>query len=249
MLFKNKVAVITGSSKGIGRAIAIKLHKDGYQVVVTYCYDETAGKEVFKEINEEGLLLKLNGGEEDSVKDAVKKVSDKYGHLDVLVVSGMHDRPHGFKETSYEDWKFVINSKLDSSFLVPKHFYPLLKKSKSPKIILNTSSVDERPQIGALAYSVASAGVTNLMKTMAIELAPEGFRVNAVCPGTTRTDNWIGFGLEDDEMWKGFAKSNPMRRVPTPEDIADGVSYLVSEKAKYINGLFLYIDGGNRHRG
>jgi NAD(P)-dependent dehydrogenase (short-subunit alcohol dehydrogenase family) len=244
-----KVALVMGSSRGIGRAIALQLHDDGYRVIVTYCYDEEAGKKVFKEIGEAGLLLKLDGGNEISVKDAVEKVATKYDHLDVLVVSGMHDRPKGFKDTSYEDWKFVLNSKLDSSFLVPKYFYPWLKKSKSPQIILNTSSVDDKPQIGALAYSVASAGVSNLLKAMAIELAPEGFRVNAICPGTTRTDNWIGFGLEDDDMWKGFAESNPMRRVPTPEDIAEGVSYLVSEKAKYINGLFLYIDGGNRHKG
>lgn len=244
-----KVALVMGSSRGIGRATALKLHQEDYEVVVTYCYDKKAGEKVFKEIGEKGLLVKLDGGNEEDVRKAVKTFSDKYDYLDVLVVSGMHDRPHGFKETSYEDWKFVLNSKLDSSFLVPKHFYPLLKKSKSAQIILNTSSVDDKPQIGALAYSVASAGVTNLMKAMAIELAPEGIRVNAICPGTTRTDNWIGFGLEDDEMWKGFAKSNPMRRVPTPEDVADAVSYLVSEKAKFINGLFLYVDGGNRHRG
>jgi len=244
----SKVALVVGSSRGIGRAIAIKLHNEGFQIVVTYCYDEKAGKDVYTEIKEEGLLLKLDGGDEKSVTNAVKEVSEKYGYLDVLVVSGMHDRPYGFKKTSFEDWKFVLNSKLDSSFLVPKLFYPLMKKSKSPNIILNTSSVDEKPQIGALAYSVASAGVTNLMKAMAIELAPEGFRVNAICPGTTRTDNWIGFGLEDDNMWKDFANSNPMRRVPTPEDIADGVSYLVSEKPKYINGLMLFVDGGNRHK-
>ncbi len=243
-----KTALVMGSSKGIGRAIALKLHEEGYEVVVTYCYDKKAGKKVFNEINKDGLLLKLDGGNEENVKDAVEKFSRKYDHLDVLVVSGMHDRPKGFKETSYEDWKFILNSKLDSSFLVPKYFYPLLKKSKSAQIILNTSSVDDKPQIGALAYSVASAGVTNLMKAMAIELAPEGIKVNAVCPGTTRTDNWIGFGLEDDEMWEGFAKSNPMRRVSTPEDIADAVSYLVSKKAGFINGLFLYVDGGNRHR-
>ena len=243
-----QVAMVTGSSRGIGRAIALKLHKEGFQVVVTFCYDETAGKKVFQEINENGLLLKLDGGNEEGVKNAVEKFSAKYDHLDVLVVSGMHDRPHGFKETSFEDWKFVLNSKLDSSFLVPKCFYHLLKKSKSPQIILNTSNVDEKPQIGALAYSVASAGVTNLIKALAIELAPEGLRVNAICPGTTRTDNWIGFGLEDDQMWKRFADSNPMKRVPTPEDIAEAVSYLVSDKAKYINGLFLYIDGGSRHK-
>lgn len=244
-----KTALVMGSSRGIGRAIALNLHREGYKVAITYCYDEKAGKKVFEEIGEEGLLLKLDGGNEENVKEAVAEFSKKYDHLDLLVVSGMHDRPHGFKETSFEDWKFVLNSKLDSSFLVPKYFYPLLEKSKSAQIILNTSSVDDKPQIGALAYSVASAGVTNLAKAMAIELAPEGIRVNAICPGTTRTDNWIGFGLEDDDMWKGFAKSNPMRRVPTPEDIADAVSYLVSDKAKFINGLFLYVDGGNRHRG
>lgn len=79
-----KVALVMGSSRGIGRAIALKLHNDGYKVVITYCYDETAGKKVFKEINEEGLLIKLHGGEEGSIKEAVKKVEDKYSHLDVL---------------------------------------------------------------------------------------------------------------------------------------------------------------------
>ena len=124
-----KVALVTGSSKGIGRAIGLKLHQEGYHVVVTYCYDEAAGKKVFQEINQEGLLIKLNGGEQESVAAAVKKVAEKYDHLDVLVVSGMRDRPHGFGETSYEDWKFVLNSKLDSSFLVPKYFYPLYSPS------------------------------------------------------------------------------------------------------------------------
>lgn len=248
MKLNNKVAMVMGSSKGIGRAIALKLHKEGFQVVVTYCYDNAAGEKVFSEINNNGLLLKLDGGNEENVKDSVKKFAEKYDHLDVLVVSGMHDKSSGFKETSFEDWKFVLNSKLDSSFLVPKYFYKLLKKSKFPQIILNTSSVEDKPQIGALAYSVASAGVANLMKSLAIELAPEGFRINAICPGTTRTDNWIGFGLEDDDMWKRFANSNPMKRVPTPDDIAEAVSYLISNKAKYINGLFLYVDGGNRHR-
>jgi NAD(P)-dependent dehydrogenase (short-subunit alcohol dehydrogenase family) len=244
-----KVAFVMGSSRGLGRAIAIKLHNEGYQVVVTYCYDEKAGQAVFNEINKEGLLLRLDGGNEESVNQAVTDFSKKYDHLDALIVSGMRDRPKSFKDTTLEDWNFVINSKLTSSFLVPKMFYPLLKKSQSPSIVMNTSSVDEQPQIGALTYCVASAGVTNLMKALAIELAPEGIRVNAICPGTVRTDNWKGFGLEDDEMWDGFAKNNPMGRVPTPEDVAEGVSYLVSEKAKFINGLMLYVDGGNRHKG
>lgn len=244
-----KVALVMGSSRGIGRATAIKLHSEGYQVIVTYCYDKKAGESVFNEINKEGLLLNLDGSDENNVKLAVEDVSKKYDHLDVLVVSGMRDRPHNFKDTTLEDWNFVINSKLTSSFLMPKMFYPLLKKSTHPVIILNTSSVDEHPQIGAVAYCVASAGVTNLMKTLAIELAPEGFRVNAICPGTTRTDNWAGIGQDDDKMWENLAKTNPMRRVPTPEDIAEGISYLVSDKAHYINGNMLYIDGGNRHLG
>jgi len=244
-----ETALVMGSSRGIGRAIAIKLHEEGYEVVVTYCYDENAGMSVFKEIDEKGLLLKLDGGNEESVKQAVEEFSKKYDHLDALIVSGMKDRPKSFMDTTLEDWNFVLNSKLTSSFLMPKMFHPLLKKSSNPTIILNTSSVDERPQIGAITYSVASAGVSNLMKYLSIELAPEGIRVNAICPGTVRTDNWIGFGLEDDDMWEGFAKNNPMGRVPTPEDVAEGVSYLVSEKAKYINGLMLYVDGGNRHRG
>lgn len=244
-----KTALVMGSSRGIGRAIAIKLHEEGYEVVVTYCYDEKAGMSVFKEIEEKGLLLKLDGGNEESVKRAVEEFSKKYDHLDALIVSGMKDRPKSFMDTTLKDWNFVLNSKLTSSFLMPKMFYHLLKKSSNPTIILNTSSVDERPQIGAITYSVASAGVSNLMKYLSIELAPEGIRVNAICPGTVRTDNWIGFGLEDDGMWEGFAKNNPMGRVPTPEDVAEGVSYLVSDKAKYINGLMLYVDGGNRHRG
>lgn len=244
-----KVAFVMGSSRGIGRAIAIKLHNEGYEVVVTYCYDKKAGEKVFDEIKQKGLLLQIDGGNQESVAYAYEEVNKKYDHIDALIVSGMHDRPKNFHETTLEDWHFVLDSKLTSSFLVPKVFYPLLKKSKNPTIILNTSSVDDHPQVGALAYSVASAGVSNLMRYLALELAPEGIRVNAIAPGTVRTDNWAGFGLEDDSMWEGFAKNNPMKRVPTPEDIAEGVSYLVSEKAQFINGLMLYMDGGNRHRG
>lgn len=244
---KSPVALVMGSSRGIGRCIAIKLHKDGYNVVVTYCYDKKAGETVFDEIDKKGLLMQLDGGDEDSVRKAVKTFKRKYDHLDALIVSGMRDIPKDFKHTTLKDWNFVIKSKLTSSFLVPKMFYPLLKNSNNPTIVLNTSDVERHPQVGALAYSVTSAGVANLTKYLSLELAPEGIRVNAICPGTTRTDNWKGFGLEDDEMWDNFAKNNPMRRVPTPEDIAEAVSYLVSDKAKYINGLFLYVDGGNRH--
>lgn len=237
-----------GSSKGIGRAIAIKLHHEGYQVVVSYCYDKKAGKSVFDEINQEGLLLQIDGGNEESVSQAVKDFSEKYDHLDALIVSGMQDRPKNFHDTTLADWNFVINSKLTSSFLMAKAFYPLLKKSPAPSIVFNTSSVDERPQLGAISYAVATAGVSNLTRYLALELAPEGIRVNALCPGETRTDNWAGIGLEDDAMWARFAEENPMGRVSTPEDSADAVSYLVSEKAKFINGQFLFVDGGKRHK-
>jgi len=243
-----KVAMVTGSSKGIGRAIAKKLNKEGFDVVITYFQDQVAGDKVFKEINKKGLLVKLDSGNEDSVKAAVKDFSKKYDHLDVLVISGMEDRPKGFLKTSLADWNYVINNKLTGTFLVAQNFYPFLKKSQKATIILNTSSVDERPVIGAIAYSAASGGVTNLMKSLALELAPLGIRVNAIAPGTTRTDNWKGFGLEDDEMWKRFARENPMKRVCTPEDLGDLVSYLISDEAKYINGNIIYADGGNRHR-
>ena len=123
----------------------------------------------------------------------------------------------------------------------------MLKKSKYPSIILNTSSVDERPDPNACAYSAATGGVSNLMRFLSVELASEGIRVNAIAPGTTRTDNWKDLGLEDDEMWKNFAGKNPLRRVTLPEDVAEAVSYLVSEKAKYINGNTIYVDGGARH--
>lgn len=242
-----KVALITGSSRGIGRAIALKLSKEGFECIITYCYDESAGKDVFREINEKGLLLQLDGGNMESVKKAYEVVSKKYNHLDVLVVSGMKDKPKKFKDTTLEDWNFVISNKLTASFLVPKYFYPLLKKSKYPSIILNTSSVDERPDPNACAYSAATGGVSNLMRFLSVELASEGIRVNAIAPGTTRTDNWKDLGLEDDEMWKNFAGKNPLRRVTLPEDVAEAVSYLVSEKAKYINGNTIYVDGGARH--
>jgi len=241
-----KVAMITGSSKGIGRAIALKLHAEGFEIIVTYFKDEAAGKKVFSEIKEQGLLLQLDSGNEASVLKAQKEVAAKYDHLDVLVVSGMQDAPKSFKDTTPEEWNFVISNKLTGSFLVPKYFYLLLKKAEAPNIILNTSSVDERPFVGAVAYSAATAGVTNLMKSLALELAPEGFRVNAIGPGTIRTDNWKGVGLEDDQLWQDLSNKNPMRRVPQPEDVADAVSYLISDKAKFINGNIIYVDGGNR---
>lgn len=243
----SKVALVTGSSKGIGRAIAIRLAKDDYFVYVTYHTDKKGGLNTVKEINENGgqsSLQKLDVSNEKSVKEAIEKINKDFGHLDVLVNNAARDVMKTIEDSSFEEWKLAIDIKLHGAWLCTKYALPLLKKSKNANIIMISSSADEGPTEDILSYATATAALTSLTKSLAIHLPQFGIRVNAVMPGEVRTANWQGLE-KNDAVWKDFAAKNLMKRVATVEDVADAVLPLINDPHKFLNGNFLFVNGGN----
>lgn len=244
---KNKVAVVTGSSKGIGQAIAIRLTKEGYFVYVTYFTDEAGGKKTIAEIEKNGgaaLLQKVDITNEASVSSLMKRVEEKCGHLDVLVNDAARSVDKKMEDATFEEWKLAFDNKVHGAWLATKFALPLLKKSVNANLIFINSSADEKPSPDVLSYAVATGALNSLIKALAIHLPPDKIRVNAVMPGPTRTDNW-GDLINDNTLWKKFAERNPMKRTTTFEDITDAVMFFINNPRKYLNGNFLFVNGGN----
>lgn len=242
-----KVALVTGSSKGIGKAIAIRLAKDGYLVYVTYWTDEKGGEDTVNKIRKiggEAQLQKVNVASEREVMDLMAKVENDFGYLDVLVNNAVRDVSKPMEESTFEEWKMAIDSKLHGAWLCTKYAVPLLKKSENANMIMISSNADEAPTPDILSYAIATGAANSFVKAMMIHLPESGIRVNAVMPGQVRTDNW-GPLINDDKLWEGFAESNPMKRVATVEDVADATILLINDPHKFLNGNFLYVNGGN----
>jgi NAD(P)-dependent dehydrogenase (short-subunit alcohol dehydrogenase family) len=246
-----KIALVTGSSSGIGKATAIRLGADQYHVYVTYCSNKRGGKETLNIIHDNGgsaSLCHLDVSSESSVLRLINQINRDYGRLDVVVSNGARDIPKNIENTSFADWSTVMGIKLHGSFLITKYSIPLLKKGENPNIIIITSYEGEKPNPDYLAYGIATAGLIAFAKAMSVYLPKYGIRVNAISPGEIRSNMWKGIGLEDDQLWNNFAKQNPMKRVTTPEDVADTVMMLINDPHRYINGNLLYVDGGNHLR-
>lgn len=242
-----KVALVTGSSKGIGKAIAIRLASDGYFVYVTYCTDEAGGISTIKTIKKAGgnaSLQKLDVTNEKSVSQLMALIGKEFDHLDVLVNDAVKEISKTIEEASFDEWKLAIDTKLHGAWLCTKYALPLLKRSENANIIMITSSADERPSPDIVSYAVATAAANCFMKAMASYLARYGIRVNAVMPGATRTAHW-GEQEKDDAFWKNIAENNPMKRGTTVEDIADAAMILINDPHRFINGNLFYVNGGS----
>jgi NAD(P)-dependent dehydrogenase (short-subunit alcohol dehydrogenase family) len=242
-----KVAIVTGSSKGIGQAIAIRLAKDGYFVYVTYHTDEKGGQSTLKEIKKnggEGVLEKLDVTNEESVMHLMNTVKKEFGYLDVLVNNAERDICKDIENSTFEEWKLAIDVKVHGAWLSTKYALPLLKKSEDPNIIMVTTSADERPPEDVLTYAVASGAVNCFTKAITKHLAKYRIRVNAVSPCQVRTANWGDLQF-NDEFWRNVAQENPFGRVATVEEVADAVMIPLNDPHKFLNGNFIYVDGGS----
>jgi len=242
-----KIALTTGSSKGIGRAIAIRLAKDGYYSIVTYNTDKKGADQTLEKVKKygEGAKIKLDVVSEKNVKEVFDFIKNKFGHFDVLVNNAGIERPYPIEKVSLKDWHDVILTKIDGPFLCTKYAIKLLEKSKTSHIFNIVSSLGERPDPDYPAYCIGTAGTIIFTKMMALHLGKYGIRVNGIAPGTTRTSMWDTIGGSDDEMWSNFAKNNPLGRVSTPEDIANTISLLLQPDAEYLNGNIIYVNGGS----
>jgi NAD(P)-dependent dehydrogenase (short-subunit alcohol dehydrogenase family) len=242
--FENKVVIITGASSGIGRATAISFAQQGAKVVVSDV-QEQAGQQTVTEIQKqrgEAIFVKCDVSKEEEVKNLIDKTLEKYGKLDCAYNNaGVEGSPCSTVECSTENWDKTININLKGVWLCMKYEIPAMLKNGKGSIV-NCSSIAGLVGLELIpAYVASKHGVIGLTETAALEFARQNIRVNAVCPGAIHTPMLDRFTHGDEEQ---MAQQDPMGRVGTPEEIADGVLWLCSDKASYITGQSIAIDGG-----
>ena len=239
-----KAALVTGASRGIGRATALALARKGYAVAVNYAGSEKAAEEVKAAIEAEGgraIVVKGDVSKADDVAAVFAEVKKEFGRLDVLVNNAGITRDGLLLRMKEENWDAVIDTDLKSCFLTVKAAAPVMMKQRKGAIINISSVVGIMGNIGQINYSAAKAGVIGLTKTAARELAARGIRVNAVAPGFIETSMTE---VIPEKIKEGMIHSIPLGRMGQAEDVARAVCFLASDEAEYITGQVLKVDGG-----
>ncbi|MTT32307.1 3-oxoacyl-[acyl-carrier-protein] reductase [Terrilactibacillus sp. BCM23-1] len=243
-MLEGKVALVTGASRGIGRAIAHTLAKAGASVVVNYAGNQALAEKVVEEVKSYGVkasLYQCNVADTKAVQDMIKSVVDSYGRLDILVNNAGITRDTLLMRMKEDDWDSVLNINLKGVFNTTKAVTRQMMKQKSGRIINVSSVVGIIGNPGQANYVAAKAGVIGLTKSAARELAPRNITVNAIAPGFISTDMTEDLPEEIKEQMK---KQIPLNYFGEPEDVAAVVKFLASEDSRYMTGQILNIDGG-----
>ena len=244
MNLKDKIALVTGGSRGIGREIALKLSKEGSHIAFFYTSNEEKAREVVKELESNGvkaMALKVDVSVESEVVEAVKLVEKDFGTIDILVNNAGITRDNLLIRMSEKDWEDVLDINLKGAFLTTKAVVRKMMKKRYGKIINISSIVGVKGNIGQSNYSASKAGIIGFTKSMAQELAARGIRVNAIAPGFIETDMT---DVLSSDVKEEMLKNIPLGGLGKPEDIANLVVFLASSKADYITGQVINIDGG-----
>ncbi|NUR06072.1 MAG: 3-oxoacyl-ACP reductase FabG [Nocardioidaceae bacterium] len=245
--FAGKVAVVTGSARGIGAATARRFAQEGAKVAVLDLDQDAAAATAEGLGAEEAVGLACDVSDGTSVEQAVAAVVERLGGLDVLVNNAGVTRDNLLFKMTEEDWDTVMNVHLRGSFLMSRAVQKHMVAAKYGKIV-NLSSVSALGNRGQANYSAAKMGLQGFTRTLAIELGPFGVNVNAIAPGFIVTDMTDAtarrVGVEPEDFRKAAAESTPVRRVGQPEDIAATAAFLCSDDASFITGQTVYVDGG-----
>src|SRR5579875_728738 len=242
-----KSAIVCGASSGIGRAVAFELGKEGARVLICSRHEER--------IKEVALELKSRIGEGEIVpfKAHVGKASDEFGGVDILFTNAAGPRPGRFMEISDEDWNNAFNMTLMSVIYLSRECIPIMKQRGGGSIVNNVSVSVKQPLPNLVLSNSIRMAVIGLAKTLSFELAQWGIRVNNVCPAHTRTprvesllsDTMNREGISREEALARLVEEIPLRRIGEPEEVASLVAFLCSERAKFITGSTLFVDGGS----
>jgi len=245
MNFKDKIALITGGTSGIGKEISKQLLLNGAVVIINYSKNDHQTKDTLEELKEYSkqiILIKANVANENEVSKMFQEINDKFGKLDFLINNAGISIDSFIEYFNMEDWNKVISVNLTGKFLCVKYAIKLLRNSSNGSIVNIASRLGAIPCAEASAYCVAEAGIINFTKCAAIEFAKDNVRVNCISPSLTITPMALsGWSDEEIEMTK---EKNPMKRLGEPIDIANMALYLVSDEAKYITGQNINVNGG-----
>lgn len=236
------LALVTGGSRGIGKACALHLAQAGYNVVINYAGNEEAAKQTVSELEALGVkaeAVKFDISNHDEAQEAVAKIIEKYGRIDVLVNNAGITRDGLLMRMSEKDFDDVINTNLKGAFNTIRHVSGVMLKQRAGAIINISSVVGLMGNVGQANYAASKAGVIGLTKSAARELAARGITVNAVAPGFIATD--MTEVLKEDIQQK-MIDTIPLKKAGTPEEVAAAVVFLAENR--YITGQVLNVDGG-----
>ena len=240
----NRTALITGATRGIGKQIALTLAQNGYDIAINYRKENDALKETKKEIEEKGVKCLTVQGDVSNFEDCerfVKEIIGEYGKIDVLVNNAGITKDTLLMRMKKEDFEEVIDTNLVGTFNVTKNVISNMMKARSGRIINISSVVGVSGNAGQTNYSASKAGMIGFTKSLAKEVASRGILVNAVAPGFIET------GMTDvlkEDIKEEIAKSIPLKRMGTTQDVANLVKFLAGEDSTYITGQVINVDGG-----
>lgn len=243
-MLENKVAVVTGASRGIGRQIAIHMAREGGFVIINYHGSKEKADETVAEIEKnrgraEAIQCNVSSYQESEI--FLRQVIEKYGRIDILVNNAGITRDNLLMKMSEEDFDAVLNTNLKGAFHCMKHVSRQMLKQKSGRIINISSVSGVMGNAGQANYCASKAGIIGLTKSVARELASRGITVNAIAPGFIHTEMT---DVLSDSVKEGALSQIPMKKFGEPDDIADMAVFLASDMAKYVTGQVICVDGG-----
>jgi len=244
-LLSNKVALITGSSRGIGAATARLFAENGAAVVVNYFANSEAANAIVKDITQSGgkaIAIQADATNPDQVKELVSRTTSELGNIDILVLNASISFPVvPFVEFNWEDFELKLTQELKAAFFSCKEVVPGMIDRKQGNIIAISSGLSRDPGPGFIAHSTAKSGLDSFAKSLAMELGPHGIRVNVIAPGLTVTD---ATAFTPEEMKQMIAAHTPLRRLAQPEDIAGAILLMASDHSGFVSGTYTPVSGG-----
>ncbi len=244
MNFEGKTVIVTGGSRGIGRAIALDFAKSGANVVVNYNRNAEKAEEVVKEIEAigpKGLAVQCNVSNQEDVDGLLKATVDTFGTVDFLINNAGITKDTLILRMKENDWDAVVDTNLKGTFMTTKVIGKYMLKKKSGRIVNITSVVGLMGNAGQSNYAASKAGVVGFTKSIAKEFASRGLTVNAVAPGFIESDMT---DVLSDDVKEMYSKAIPLGKMGKPEDVANVVKFLCSDMSKYITGQVIQVDGG-----
>jgi NAD(P)-dependent dehydrogenase (short-subunit alcohol dehydrogenase family) len=246
---KDKIAVITGAANGIGQAFAKRLAEDGVHVAVVDLGDGAATVKMIEAAGRKGIAVKCDVSKPDAVAAMASEVKAKLGAPDIVVNCAGVFPQKNFTDMTFDDWRKVLSTNLDSTFLVTSAFVPGMIQKKWGRVIGMASSTLGSVTTGFAHYMSSKAGIVGFIRAISADLAPHGITANAISPGLTRSPGTLSraprpqFKTMDDEF-EAVAQLQAIKRVEVPEDLVGTVSFLTSDDAAFITGQTINCDGG-----